>query len=130
MGGAQHAAIRINFGDDSLAVRQLHCSAGRRRKAQEGAGRGVGTTSCSQYAQLYKTDPKITEQVFAAWAHGFMTGFNFSTVREHHFRDMSAKTVEVQNAHIRMYCNAHPLASYVQAVLDFFSTLPQRPGTN
>ena len=98
--------------------------------AQEGAGRGVGTTSCSQYAQLYKADPKITEQVFASWAQGFMTGFNFSTLREHHFRDMSAKTVDALNTHARLYCNAHPLASFVQAVLDFFSTLPDRQVTN
>jgi len=111
-----------------LATIVLLC--GNSVAAQEGAGRGVGTTSCSQYAQLYKADPKVTEQVFAAWAQGFMTGFNFSTVREHHFRDMSAKTVEAQNAHVRLYCSAHPLASYVQAVLDFFSTLPERPITN
>jgi hypothetical protein len=98
--------------------------------AQEGAGRGVGTTSCSQYTQLYKANPKVTEQVFAAWAQGFMTGFNFSTVRERHFRDMTANTIEAQNEHIRLYCNAHPSASYVQAVLGFFATLPDRPVTN
>lgn len=98
--------------------------------AQDGAGRGVGTTSCSQYAQLHKVNPKVTEQVFAAWAQGFMTGFNFSTVRERHFRDMSVKTIEAQNEHIRLYCNGHPLASYVQAVLDFFATLPERPVNN
>jgi hypothetical protein len=76
------------------------------------------------YQPVPGQNPKVTEQVFAAWAQGFMTSFNFSTVRERHFRDMTDQTIEAQNEHIRLYCNGHPSASFVQAVLDFFALCP------
>jgi hypothetical protein len=39
---------------------------------------------------------------------------------------LAAKSVDTLNAHVRQYCNAHPLASFWAAVSDFFGTLPVR----
>jgi hypothetical protein len=89
--------------------------------------RGVGSASCAEYAQLYKTDPKTTDMVYTSWAQGFMTGFNFSTMSESNgYRDLAAKNVDTLNAHVMQYCNAHPLGSFWAAVADFFGTLPVR----
>jgi hypothetical protein len=95
--------------------------------AEHNIARGVGSASCSEYAQLYKADPKSADVVYATWAQGFMTGFNFSTMSESNgYRDLAAKSVDTLNAHVRQYCNAHPLARFLAAVTDFFGTLPVR----
>jgi hypothetical protein len=89
------------------------------------AGTGVGTGTCAEFAQDYKNNPKLAERIYGAWAEGFMAGLNFATPSDELFgRDLAA-TVERQTFHIRQYCDAHPLAVFIQAVLDFYGTLPK-----
>jgi hypothetical protein len=60
-----------------------------------------------------------------------MTGFNLAAMgtrgitSPYAFRDL-AGDADGKEAHIRAYCDAHPLAYYFQAVLDLFDTLPMK----
>jgi hypothetical protein len=87
------------------------------------AARGVGTGSCALYGQLYKGDPGGTDRVYTSWAQGFMSGWNYSTLPK--YRELAAKSVEEQMLHVRLYCDAHPLALFVQAVMDLYVSLPE-----
>ena len=92
--------------------------------AEPAAARGVGTGTCGQFAQVYKANPKFADTVYASWAQGFMSGWNFSTLPK--YRELGAESYEAQMMHIRNYCDQHPLAAFVQAVMDLYVTLPQR----
>jgi hypothetical protein len=43
---------------------------------------GIGSTSCAQFANLYKESPEGTESVFYSWAMGVMAGMNISLREE------------------------------------------------
>jgi hypothetical protein len=95
--------------------------------AEQMAARGVGGTSCAKFAELYRGQPEFTNTVYASWAQGFMSGWNFSTMAEHKtHRELGAQSAETQMAYIRNYCDSHPLAPFLKAVLDFYLTLPVR----
>jgi hypothetical protein len=98
---------------------------------QQMALRGIGTTSCAEFAKAYKIDPTYAETVYASWAQGLMSGANLLTMRDQkQFRDLGAKPYEMQMMQIRNYCDSHPLATFVSAVLDTFSALPSRKSSN
>ena len=96
--------------------------------AKKGAGRGVGTGTCVQFGQLYKSDPKNIDLIYTSWAQGFMSGWNFSTLPS--YRDLGASTAESQMMRIRNYCDEHPLVPFVKAVLEVYLSLPELQNSN
>jgi hypothetical protein len=94
--------------------------------AKEVVARGLGTYSCGQYAQMYRTNPKQTDFAFGSWAQGFMSGWNWSLMDKKIFHDMGAETADEMDFALRQYCDAHPLASFVQAVIQHFEKLPAK----
>jgi hypothetical protein len=40
---------------------------------------GAGARSCADFAQAYKNNPGLTEEIFYSWAFGFMSGLNATT---------------------------------------------------
>jgi len=89
--------------------------------------KGLGAASCAQFSQLYSMNPQATESTYLNWAHGFMSGLNTAQWPNGPYRDLSAKTDEQQNTEIRLYCSAHPLANYMEAVMQSFRSLPLKP---
>jgi len=72
-----------------------------------------------------------SDLVYGSWAQGFMAGWNYALFSEYHFyRDLGVKSADEENFHIRQYCDAHPLATFVEAVIDLWFTLPLKPQSN
>jgi coproporphyrinogen III oxidase-like Fe-S oxidoreductase len=86
---------------------------------------GVGATSCGQIAQDYRQNPKQIEIYMMTWAQGFMSGANTTFGLERgQYRDMGAMTTEAQEESLRNYCDEHPMAEFMKAVVDLYSKLP------
>lgn len=86
--------------------------------------RGVGTTTCDEFAKMVRNDPKNVERVFGSWAQGFMSGWNFALLEQSFYRDIGSESVEETDLFIRQYCDEHPGATYNQAVMNVFSKMP------
>jgi hypothetical protein len=94
----------------------------------QGQGYGLGMKSCAQFAGDYKAEPTVAEDLYFAWAEGFMSGLNLSAtannLRARHLADIDMESAKLQ---IRSYCDGHPLAQYVSAVLTIYTGLPDLP---
>ena len=68
---------------------------------------GMGTTSCTAYAQAYKQDPVRLEDLYFVWAQGFMSGLNTRHVPSHEETDLLSKTFpsQAQERFIQRYCD-------------------------
>jgi hypothetical protein len=89
-----------------------------------GVGYGVGMRSCGEFAKLYAANP-ATEDIFFTWAQGFMSGLNLESVTNYQmYRDISGTDMTSHKIQIRGYCDSHPLAQYVGAVLDLYKSFP------
>ena len=64
------------------------------------------------------------ENSYFAWAQGFLSGHNFAVLayakNSSVAPDLKSLSLEEQQAFIRQYCDAHPLGSYMDAVLDLY----------
>jgi hypothetical protein len=87
---------------------------------------GVGAKTCGIFASNYLINPKLADDLYHSWAQGFMSGLNYAKAEAvGDSRDLSAMPTEEQMARIKKYCNAHPLADYVDAVIDLYKSLPE-----
>src|SRR5665647_2547002 len=87
---------------------------------------GVGAKTCGIFASNYLLDPKLADDLYHSWAQGFMSGLNYEKMQATgDSRDLSAMSTEEQMARIKKYCNARPLAEYVDAVMDLYKSLPE-----
>jgi hypothetical protein len=90
----------------------------------ENAFWGVGAKTCGIFASNYRINPKLADDLYHSWAQGFMSGLNYAKSTGNR-RDLSAMSTNDQMARIKQYCNAHPLAEYVDAVMDLYKDLPE-----
>jgi hypothetical protein len=73
----------------------------------------------------YRVDPEQTDRVFQAWAMGYMSGINVrAEARSEGIYDLSAITPDQIKRYLRQYCDAHPLADYVDGVSELLKSLP------
>jgi len=94
----------------------------------EGQGYGVGMNSCATFANLYKAQPELTENIYYAWAEGFMSGMNFeATTLYQPARNLAGINMESAKIEIRAYCDAHPLLPYYGAVIALYLERPALP---
>jgi hypothetical protein len=89
---------------------------------------GAGTFTCGKFASDYAKHPEIVEDLYFAWAQGFMSGLNLDLASgvvngQKQFRDLDGP-IENQKSKIRIYCNAHPLAPFMDAVFDLIRSQP------
>jgi hypothetical protein len=83
------------------------------------AMQGVGTATCTQFANHYKSEPQFWEDRYFTWAQGFMSGHNFATMGDkppYSIINLALLDTEAQRTSIRRYCDQHPLGSYLDAV--------------
>jgi len=86
---------------------------------------GMGATACGKIAQEYRQNPTGIEGLMMTWAQGFMSGENLSiSAKSTGYRDLQAMTIEAQTQSLRNYCDEHPLAEFVDAVIDLYVKLP------
>lgn len=94
----------------------------------EGQGYGIGMNSCAQFARDYSAQPQIAENLYFAWAEGFMSGMNLAaTMRYQQARHLASLNPDSDKLEIRMHCNAHPLDPYYSALTQIYLRLPQLP---
>jgi hypothetical protein len=91
---------------------------------KEWAAAGPGIFSCTEYANIYRGDPKFAENHWFAWAQGFMSGLNFAAIGQTGISmNLNSMSIDQQQRALRAYCNDHPLANYIDAVLDLYNRL-------
>jgi hypothetical protein len=91
----------------------------------DSVARGLGSQTCAQFAEQYRAAPEHADLAYMSWAQGFMSGWNFALIdSKNTYRNLDALTFDAQATHLRQFCNNHPLASFVQAVIDLFNSLP------
>src|SRR4051794_38792228 len=82
---------------------------------------GAGTATCAKYAEVYRQSPDSIEDIFFAWAQGFMSGMNSGPLQNNGTsQDLASIPTPEQHRLLQGYCNAHPLASYLDAVFDLY----------
>jgi hypothetical protein len=90
-----------------------------------GQGLGPGMQSCGEFSRAYATNPTVTEDLFYTWAQGFMSALNLSFVSTTGaYRFIDPNGMAGYKLRLRVYCDAHPPSSYVQAVMDLYNSLP------
>jgi len=91
---------------------------------------GPGSMSCGDIAEGYRKAPTDVEMWVTFWAQGFMSGENTKQFAiDGQYRDLGAMTVEAQTQSLTSYCNEHPMAQFVKAVLDLYGKLPLKKRT-
>jgi hypothetical protein len=80
-----------------------------------------GATACSELAEYTDYNPELTDAAMVLWAEGFMRNMN-EEPRPEVRRDLMINSKE-QADKLRAYCDAHPFASFDQAVI-YFSLQP------
>lgn len=87
---------------------------------------GYGAVTCGKISSDYRnTDPDIIEATTMAWATGFMSGMNMEALlTKKLYRDLEAMTIAAQKQSIFSYCDNHPLAQFMSAVLDLYKQFP------
>jgi hypothetical protein len=87
---------------------------------------GIGLGSCSVFASQYRQWGVTIETSYFAWAQGFMSGLNMAAPHAgRQARNLKAITTEEQEVRIRSYCDQHPGADYIDAVIDLYGSLPR-----
>jgi hypothetical protein len=91
---------------------------------------GLGSVSCSEIAEGHRKLPDDTNLWIMFWAQGFMSGENIRQWNSSgQYRDLQAMTNEAQERSIRNYCDEHPMADLIKAVLDLYGKLPLKKYT-
>jgi hypothetical protein len=86
--------------------------------------------SCGKIAEDYRKLPADVEIWMMHWAQGFMSGANLNQWTSNgQYRDLQAMTLEAQEQSLRNYCDEHPMAEFVKAVLDLYGKLPLKKYT-
>jgi hypothetical protein len=93
---------------------------------QDLAGAGAGGVTCAEFAKAYAAAPQVTEDLYYSWALGFMTGLNTENP-DNLFAVLNATSQHNETSAIRDYCDAHPQAKYIDAVLDLYLSMPKKP---
>jgi hypothetical protein len=89
--------------------------------------RGAGTSSCADFAKLYKQAPKTAEDLFVSWAFGYWSGINVQLLNEHKPLRNVAGSYESMSLFLRTECDRRPLVPFVTIVNDHFTSAPQLP---
>jgi hypothetical protein len=93
---------------------------------QDFAGAGAGAVTCAEFTRAYAAAPQVTEDLYYSWALGFMTGLNVENP-DNLFAVLNATSQHDETGTIRNYCDAHPPAKYIDAVLNLYLSMPKKP---
>ena len=80
-----------------------------------------GATTCGELADKYRLNPELTDAAMALWTQGFIRNTSEELQPETR-RDLAIDSKE-QADRLRAYCDAHPLASFDQAVRSIYLNL-------
>jgi hypothetical protein len=92
--------------------------------------RGVGTDSCAEFGNIYKSDPKFAELIFGSWVQGFLSGLNIQRAIDHKPMRNIPSPDGGQNRAVRSLCDHRPLATFFEVVVEYYDSLPEFPEKN
>jgi hypothetical protein len=75
-------------------------------------------TTCGELADKYRLNPELTDAAMVLWAEGFMRNMN-EELRPEARQDLTIDSKD-QADRLRAYCDAHPFASFDQAVKNIY----------
>ena len=80
---------------------------------------GAGVSSCADFGQDFKSAPNEMGSLYFTWAQGFMSGLNTRHLGTLDATDLNSKSFSLssQQHFIERYCDQHPLADFVDAVM-------------
>jgi hypothetical protein len=94
--------------------------------AEPAAGQGVGTYTCAEAAKAVRKDRSL-DLLYFSWAQGWMTGWNLAQMNiAAPTVDLTARSLDDQQAFIKSYCVLHPDGLYMDAVHQLYSAM--KPG--
>jgi hypothetical protein len=109
-------------------------SVGHAKEEKQGVAlTGAGASTCTEFANVYRGDPTFAENLWFTWTQGFMSGMNNKQIEESgNSVNLNSITTKEQKQLIRLYCDAHPLAPYLHAVMDLYYNhlSPNKPVTS
>lgn len=87
---------------------------------------GVGASSCAEYANLYRKNPTMAEEIYVQWGLGFLGGRNYESILRQRkpVRFLPVDGRSKLAAHVRDLCDRRPLMKFRDAVLEYFESLP------
>src|SRR5262249_36526936 len=91
---------------------------------------GAGTQSCAIYGQNFKRDPAVYGNAYFSWAQGFMSALNTRHFETQDFTDLQPRSSPQngQERFIQGYCDQHPLAMVVDAVMELWKEMRKSQG--
>jgi hypothetical protein len=89
----------------------------------QGVWVGTGAISCARYAQEVRSMGKPQRIFYFTWAQGYMSGVNSVVLYSAKHTNLGLRDVEAQLAFLDRYCDQHPEAFYVQAVLNLYDAM-------
>jgi hypothetical protein len=91
------------------------------------AAMGIGTSTCTQFANLYKGNPQFAENLYFTWAQGFLSSWNMNQmVTKQPYWNLGSLTTTEQETLLRQYCDQHPLGNFVDAIFDLLTHLEMK----
>jgi hypothetical protein len=70
---------------------------------------GAGTQTCTAFANWYRKDASLAENVYFAWAQGFMSALNIARLNNGtESKNLIAMSIDQEMRYLRTYCNDHP----------------------
>lgn len=94
----------------------------------EGMWVGPGNTSCPNYVQEVRSKGSIMRNFYFSWAQGYLSGMNSVVLYSAKNTNLGSHDLSVQMDFIDRYCEQHPSAFYVQAVLSLFDHMRSEQG--
>jgi hypothetical protein len=83
---------------------------------------GFGFSSCAKYAELYRMRPDEIDNMYLAWAQGYISGVNSQLTTTYY--DLGPIDIDEMKRFLRQFCNDHPLADYKEGVKQLMRSLP------
>ena len=91
--------------------------------AEPAAGQGVGTYTCAEAARAVRKDRSL-DLLYFSWAQGWMTGWNLAQMNvAAPTVDLTARSLDDQQAYIKSYCVLHPDGLYMDAVHQLYTAM-------
>jgi hypothetical protein len=97
-------------------------------ETDQGMWVGPGAVSCDRYAQEVRSMGNPQRIFYFSWAQGYMSGLNSVVLYSAKNTNLGGRDVEDQLARLDRFCDQHPLATYVQAVLNLYDAMRSEQG--
>jgi hypothetical protein len=95
--------------------------------AEDFAIQGVGTSTCTKFANIYKSDAQFAENLYFTRTQGYLSGWNAAQIdAKKPTLNLALLDIKSQEASLRRYCDQHPFGDYLDAVFNLMLELKSK----